>query len=112
MAKFEVEWTGSYPCLCYGEWKIKKNGVDLSNIIPEDIKHSPMDTYGIYQSWYFDENWMEDFEDYEDGLCCDNWINRNDYWISKICNNYDEKVMLFNAISEKDFRANSCGGCI
>lgn len=111
MVKFEVKWTGAYPSLCFGKWVIKKDGKDLSYLIPEDMKCSSMYTYGTYQKWYFDD-WQEVFEDYKDGLKCDEWIKENDYWISKICDNHDEKIMLFNAVSEKDFRIGSCGGCI
>lgn len=106
---FQVKWTGSYPCLCCGEWRILKNGIDVSQVIPNDI--TEMNTYGIYQSWHFDDNWIEVFEDYEDGLECDDWIKAN-AWIDKICDSYDEKVELFKAIQEQDFRTGSCGGCI
>lgn len=31
---------------------------------------------GTYSEWHF-EDWMEVFEDYEDGLCFDEWIKSN-----------------------------------
>lgn len=107
---FEVEWTGSGFCLCCGEWIIKKNGVDVSNKIPVKMRENPMNTYGKYYRWYFN-NWIEEWETYEDGLVCDDWISANS-WIDEICDNYDECVLLFNAINAEDWRYSSCGGCI
>lgn len=70
-----------------------------------------MNTAGIYQTWHF-EDWQEVFEDYIDGLECDDWIKENDCWISGIADCYDEKVVLFKAFQAQDFRTCSCGGCI
>lgn len=111
MKKFEAKWTGSFPVLCRGVWKLYIDGKDKSNLIPKDLRDYPMYTAGTYQSWHF-ENWVEVSEDYEDGLECDDWIKENDYWISKITNCYDEKVALFKAFQVEDFRTCSCGGCI
>lgn len=69
-----------------------------------------MDTEGIYQSWHF-EDWEDVWESYKDGLECDDWIKKNDYWISKIADCCDEKVSLFKAFQAQDFRTCSCGGC-
>lgn len=111
MKKFKAEWTGSYPKLCSGVWKLYVNGKDESDLIPEDLRNYPMDTAGMYQIWHF-ENWQEVFEGYEDGLECDDWIKENDYWISKIADCYDEKRALFETFQAQDFRTCSCGGCI
>lgn len=59
----KVEWTGKWPCLCYGEWKLTIDGEDRSSFIPEELRRSEMGTFGIYSSWHF-ENWIEVFEDY------------------------------------------------
>ena len=66
----EAKWSGSYPCLCYGKWTLKVNGKDVSNMIPKELRESSMNTYGTYQTWHF-EDLLEVFEDYEDGLDCD-----------------------------------------
>ncbi len=107
---FEVNWTGSWPCLCSGEWVILKNGVNVSDAIPEERRSSPMDTFGTYGTWYFD-NWEERWEDYEDGLHREDWIAANP-WINTICDTEDEKNQLYWKIAKCDWRHNSCGGCI
>lgn len=111
MKKFKAEWTGSFPTLCLGVWKLYVDGKDKSNLIPRDLRDYPMNTAGTYQTWHF-EDWEEVFEDCKDGLECDDWIKENDSWISKIADCYDEKVALFKAFQAQDFRACSCGGCI
>lgn len=67
-----VKWTGSYPNLCYGEWILIIDGEDKSNLIPEDLKDRPMNTFGIYSKWRFldRENWEVVLEEYEDGMEC------------------------------------------
>lgn len=107
----EANWSGSYPCLCFGTWTLHVNGKDVSNLIPKDLRESPMNTYGTYQSWHF-EDWMEVFEDYTDGLECEDWIEENNEWLSNITNDKEIKESIYYAIQEKDFRTGSCGGCI
>ena len=122
--KFKTEWTGEYPSLCVGEWKlyreyedILEDGTkdigydDISNLIPEELKHEPMYTYGQYNSWYFDENYCEQFEDYTNGLDFEDWCIENEDWIHLIC---ESKVYrdLYEAFNEEDWRYESCGGCI
>lgn len=111
MKNFKAEWTGSYPSLCFGVWRLYIDGKDKSDLIPEKLRRHPMDTAGMYQTWYL-EDWEVVFENYEDGLECDDWIKENDFWISKIADCYDEKVALFKAFQDQDFRTGSCGGCI
>ena len=106
-----AKWSGSYPCLCNGEWTLKVDGKNVSKKIPDDLRESSMNTYGIYQSWHF-EDWMEVFEDYEDGLDCEEWIEENDEWLSEITTDYSIKEQIFTAIQSEDFRSGSCGGCI
>lgn len=121
---FKAEWTGSYPSLCVGEWKLyrkyeeiledgsKYEGYDdISNLIPEDVKHEPMDTYGSYNSWHFDENYCEQFENYTNGLDFEDWCIENEDWIHLICEPKDYKA-LYDAFNEHDWRYESCGGCI
>lgn len=107
----KAKWTGTYPCLCYGEWKLRVDGKDVSKKIPKDKRDKPMHTFGIYSKWHF-ENWQEVFEDYEDGLQCDDWIKENIDWVSKITSDRKVQEEIFNAIQSEDFRWHSCGGCI
>lgn len=107
----EARWSGSYPNLCSGEWTLKVNGKDVSDLIPKELRRSEMNTYGTYEEWHF-ENWLEVFEDYEDGLDCDEWIAENKYWLDTITDDINVQTEIFNAISEEDFRHGSCGGCI
>ena len=111
MAIVKAKWSGSYPCLCFGKWTLIVDGNDVSNKIPKKLRESSMNTYGTYQSWHF-EDWLEVFEDYSDGLNCEDWIRENDYWLKEITDNNDTKILIYNAINEQDFRIGSCGGCI
>lgn len=106
--KIKVEWTGSYPCLCHGQWILKINGKGYSDLVP--FGSSPANTYGTYSEWHF-ENWLEVFEDYEDGLDESDWIKENKEWLDKLPSgtNYSE---VFKAFQSQDWRHNSCGGCI
>lgn len=79
----EIEWTGKWPCLCYGEWILTIDGEDKSSFIPEELRRSDMGAFGTYSSWHF-ENWNEVFEDYQDGMKCDEWIEHNKYWLDNI----------------------------
>ena len=107
----EARWSGSYPNLCHGEWTLKVNGNNVSDLIPKELRDGEMNTYGTYQSWHF-ENWSEVFEDYEDGLACDEWIAENKYWLDTIANDLGIQEEIFHAINSQDWRSGSCGGCI
>lgn len=109
--KVEAKWTGKYPCLCYGEWILKVNNIDVSHLIPNELRTSSMDTLGTYSSWHF-ENWEEVFDSYEDGLDCEDWINENKEWLNKISTNLSVQENIYYAIRSEDFRSGSCGGCI
>jgi len=107
----EARWSGSYPTLCFGHWTLLIDGEDVSEKIPEDLRERSMNTFGIYQDWHF-ENWMEVFENYADGLLCDEWIEENDYWLKDITDDYSVKEEIYDAFNSEDFRYGSCGGCI
>ena len=115
-SKLSVEWTGCYPCLCSGECIIKYEEIELT--VPEECKYKPMDTYGEFSRWYFDENYMEEWEYYEDGWNKDIWINRKIYWIKPMFEEHDIEITdellseLYDKIQEEDWRHGSCGGCI
>lgn len=104
----KVEWTGSYPCLCSGVWILKIDGKDYSDLIP--FITNPANTYGTYEEWHF-EDWLEVFEDYEDGLKEYEWIEENKTWLDKLPEDTDYHE-VFKAFQEQDWRHGSCGGCI
>lgn len=108
----KANWSGSYPCLCHGKWSLEVNGVDVSMYIPDKLKGSPMRTYGLYEMWYFDDNFCEQWRSYENGLQCNEWIAENKYWLDIITDDKDVQVEIFNAINAEDWRHDSCGGCI
>ena len=109
----EARWSGEYPCLCRGEWTLKVNGKNVSDKIPDEIrKNSPMNTYGYYEEWNFDENWQVIYEGYHDGLNEEEWIEENDYWLSSITDNMKVKEEIYEAVQSEDFRQGTCGGCI
>ena len=107
----EANWSGEYPCLCVGEWSLKVNGEDVSDKIPKDLRESSMNTRGNYRSWHF-EKWMEVFENYSDGLDCEDWIEENKEWLNTITTDVDTKKEIYNTINMQDFRSGSCGGCV
>lgn len=107
----KVEWIGKWPCLCSGEWKLTIDGEDKSSFIPEELRRSEMGTFGTYSSWHF-ENWIEVFEDYQDGMECDEWIGHNKYWLDNISTDQTIQEQLFYEFQASDWRYGSCGGCI
>ena len=106
-----ASWSGSYPCFCSGCWTLTVDGRDVSDLIPDELRNSPMDTFGTYKGWRF-VNWLEEFFDYEDGLKLDDWIAENLYWLSNITTDPELHKDIFYAINECDFRRGCCGGCI
>lgn len=100
-------WTGKWPCLCSGEWRLEIDGVDYTHLIPENLQESPMNTFGTYQSWHF-EDWLEVFDSYEDGLMFAEWYEANP-WIDAIP---ASPIEVYYAFAEHDWRHGSCGGCI
>lgn len=49
MKEIKVEWTGVYPCLCFGEWKLTIDGKDVSETIP--FQNEDAGTHGQYSFW-------------------------------------------------------------
>jgi hypothetical protein len=115
--KFDVTWTGGYPTLCFGKWKIIIDGIELTGIETENFN-----TFGTYDTWHF-ENWDAVWETYQDGLHFDSWYTSlisediNGLKSSLIRHGFDIKNEdfihdLYDEIASKDWRHNSCGGCI
>lgn len=102
-----AEWTGKWPCLCSGEWKLFIGDQDYSHMIPEDLRHSHMNTAGTYSDWHF-EDWQEVFEDYEDGLEFEEWVAENPWVRDLPASNLD----IYLSFQCQDFRPGQCGGCI
>ena len=81
MKHVEAEWSGKYPCLCFGEWTLKIDREDCSKLITKKLRvHSDMNTFGKYDKWHF-ENWQVVWETYEDGLKDTEWIEENNHWL-------------------------------
>lgn len=113
--KFKVvvaEWSGSWPCLCSGWWRLTVNGIDCTHKIPYQKRNKPMDTYGTYSRWFFGDHWDEQWEEYKDGLKADEWIEENKAWLKKLPLQEDQYKEVYDAFREHDFRLGSCGGCI
>lgn len=117
--KFTVKWTGKYPNLCQGNWVITVDGKVLPYTDEEDFMSQHMNTRNHFQTWRFKRDYEVEWEDYQDGLECEAWWNSetgemlenllktNGFNLTK-----EEKQILYEAISEKDWRGTSCGGCI
>ena len=108
--KITVEWTGKSPCLCYGEWIITIDGEKVE--LPEEIRNSDMNTYGTYDCWSFGDDYLEEWDSYENGLEFPQWIHDNLWWVADLHLTPTEQEELYNQINEQDWRPGSCGGCI
>lgn len=107
-----AEWTGRFPNLCHGEWKLYVDGSDVSSCIPTSSKDKPMNTLKEYRSWHFDKKIGVVFDYYVDGIDCEDWIVENDWWLDRITEYVKIHREIFHAINECDWRYGSCGGCI
>jgi hypothetical protein len=108
MTKYYAEWSGSYPCLCSGEWTLFIDDEPCKVEIP--FQGDCADTFGTYEEWHF-ENWIEVFEDYECGMHCDDWCNEYQDYLEKVAPKSDWPL-VFEAFQANDWRHGSCGGCI
>ena len=110
--KAEAKWTGNYPNLCSGQWILKVDNIDVSHLIPDELKDEPMNTYRTYLCWHFNNNWEEKWDSYEDGLFCNEWIEENKEWLNKITTDPIIQKEIYTAINSQDWRYGECGGCI
>lgn len=121
MKEIVVEWTGGHPAQCLGRWIITIEGKRIVDSKDDfsDVLRNPMNTTGFYHFWYFDENYFEHFKEYEDGLSYRSWRK------SELCEDLLELIKengisltkkeikhLYSELQERDWRHNSCGGCI
>lgn len=106
---WKTEWTGTWPCLCCGEWILYKNGKKVDTNIP--FGEDDAGTYGSYDLWSFGEDYSEEWEEYEDGMDCNEWIEAYKDWLKTIAEE-DEWEDIFGAFQINDWRRGSCGGCI
>lgn len=111
MKNINVSYSGGYPSMCFGEWTITIDSIDLNY-------EESMGTFGSYGSWSF-VDWLEEWEYYEDGLHFTEWveIGRGKEIIHDLKSNgieltNEEKLELFEKVQSRDWRHNSCGGCI
>ena len=109
MITYTTEWTGHWPCLCFGDWKLYKDGELLLDAdIP--FQGEPAYTFGEYRGWHF-VNHSEEWYYYEDGLSCGEWITQHRDWLSSFAPEEDfEKI--YSAFQANDWRYNSCMGCV
>lgn len=112
MYHVEAKWTGSWPCLCSGEWVLMINGENVSHKIPDDLRTDNMGTAGDYQRWYFSKDYEEVWETYSSGLDCKAWIEKNRDWLENITTDPILQESIFEAFQVSDWRHGSCGGCI
>ena len=115
----EVIWSGGAYALCCGEWDVKVNGISLD--IPEDKKHSEMDTEGDYPQWHF-ENWEEVWETVHCGLPKEKWLEENKDWLTeaiqktglKFSEGEMEELLstIHDEIQGQDWIHGMCGGCV
>ena len=103
-------WTGKYPNLCSGEWIITVDDEPVN--IPEDLKHSHMNTKKLYFTWSFKEDWNEEWNGYEAGLDYKDWIAEKYEWLQDLHLSSVETHALYREINKSDWRHGSCGGCI
>lgn len=113
-----ASWSGSYPTLCYGEWEIIINGIELQNLENENFE-----TFGEYGQWRMTIDWEDEFYTVEEGNTKHEWIdmvrkeNTNNLITSLTDAGFDpndDKILsaLYEAINCVDWIHFSCGGCI
>lgn len=105
-----ASWSGSYPCLCFGEWTLYYNGEEIDAEIP--FQNEPADTFGEYIEWYFDEDYIENEKYYEDGLDEEEWIKENIEYLKQVTDDNKQYEYIYKAFQENDWRYGSCMGCV
>lgn len=117
---YKTEWTGKYPCFCAGRWHLYENDHEINlyeigcSFVQslESYSDEHANTYGVYSHWYFDDDWLEYFEDYTEGLEASEWIDKNKDWLINISDNEEDWYLIYDAFQTNDWRYGECGGCI
>lgn len=91
--KIEVEWSGQYPILCMGKWSLHIDGNDATNLIPDHLISSEMNTVSTDSF----EEWRKEYPE------CSDWI---------MVFPDDVRHQIYEKIKEKDFIKHTCGGCL
>lgn len=109
--RWEAIWHGGQWSRCSGSWELLHHGKPVDTEIP--FQGSDAGTFGTYATWHFggDSGWVEEWDDYEDGMECGEWCDEHRDWLSTIAPE-TEWGEIFEAFQAEDFRRNSCGGCI
>ena len=110
MSVWKAEWSGKYPCLCSGKWTLYRDGEIVNVEIP--FQETNANTFGIYNKWYFDEDYNDIWFSYEDGYKFEDWKNFYQDFLSKLTQDEQEWEKIYLAFASNDWRLSSCGGCI
>lgn len=105
-----ASWSGSYPCLCFGEWTLYHNGEKIDVEIP--FQNEPANTYNKYAQWHFGEDYIENEKYYEDGLDEEEWIKENIEYLKQVTDDNKQYEYIYDAFQENDWRYGSCMGCV
>ena len=106
---YNAEWTGKWPNLCHGEWKLYFGDQELN--IPIPFLCEPAETLNTYSRWYFDDDWCDCWDSYEDGLPFEQWADKYKEWLTAWFETR-EWQSVYEAFQREDWRYCSCGGCI
>lgn len=103
MNKFKAEWTGKCPCPYKGEWKLYKNGEDITYMMPTVLRSRPAYTCGDYPVW--EECPYACVQQYvRDGYATPEWIQTNLFWLKLICDSPEDYKNIYITFHESDFR--------
>ena len=110
MAMFEAKYYGAFPRRCDGKWLLRRNGVDVTGLIPAGLLHAPMNTRKKY-SYVCAYSGKKVNKAFFEGLSAKKWIRRNSSWIWGICRGREEAFQLYHAINLADWVSGPCGDC-
>lgn len=94
-----VCWTGSYPKLCQGCWRLIVNGKDYSYLIKDK---KSMNTQGGYDHWVIDNYGLEDWKIVNNGLPAEYWIKDNLNWLKQITQDLKQNIKELQRKEEID----------
>lgn len=101
--KIKADWNLTYRNGDYiKKWYLYINGKNVSNLIPETLICSNMNTYGTYQKKRNRRN--RNILIYEDGLKCEDWIKFNEDWLNEITEDKEIQGQIYYEFQKHDFR--------